>query len=427
MGRLKLTLFAAIGALLLALPAVGQNLGDQDYAPSSAIQVNTTTALADTNPAIDIDADGNYVVAWRQFSSSIYVRRFDSNLNPLGAPLQANNNTDGTSSDPDICVDDDGNFVVTWKRIPCCTADEIVLRRRVGETWSPQFDDESASTFHPVGSVRNEPAIACQDAGDFIVTWRGETNSDQDAIVAREYILGVGQGNEFRVNTVTTDPNLAPKIAMDGAGDFVIAWGQSDTDVDPRTATAPGTAPRGPIAGITTRRYLADATPLDTDQQLLFAHTGSLFSVDVSRQDSIGGDYAVVWEDSTANATAKLRRYTADGTEIGDTTFVPAGSYSGEIQPIGVFAGDNGEFLLATTGPDGSPPVEYQRYDDPLTEHGSPWLGPGGAGRLSGHDMVARSDGGMAIVWSDGTEIYVQQWIPALFADGFESGDTSEW
>ena len=422
MQRKSMFIAVTLIAGLVTATAWAQNLGDQDFAPSPSVQVNSITALSNTFPAIDIDPNGNYVVTWRQNSIAVNYRRFDANLVPQAGAFVVNNSTNYPVHDPDVCVDANGDFVVTWINDQCCTSSPTIERRsNVSDAWTGF--EEQLNVQWATGDVRKRPAIDCQDSQNFIVVWQGTTSDDGNAIAARQVVADVPQGaGEFRVNTYTANPNKSPSIGMDAAGDFVVAWGQDDSDIDnPLTARGPSQA------GITTRRYLADGTALDASQQLIHPHLGSVYSIDVARQaDVIGGDYAVSWEDTTASGQANLRRYSAGGIEIGNTSFTPTGSYSGDIHPLLVFDGPNGELLLSTGGPDGVPP-EYQRYDDPLTEHGDPWQGPGYTNRQRGYDIVARPNGGWAIVWSEGSEIYIQQWVPSLFADGFESGDTTEW
>src|SRR4051812_34746340 len=71
------------------------------------------------------------------------------------------------------------------------------------------------------------PTVAMDAAGDSVVVWGGADNQDGDSfgIFAQRYDpAGAPQGGEFQVNTYTPGAEDGPQIAMDGHGDFVVAW-----------------------------------------------------------------------------------------------------------------------------------------------------------------------------------------------------------
>ena len=83
-------------------------------------QVNTTTAGAQMNPSVSIDADGDAVVVWESQgqdpdgSWGIYGRRFDATGKPMGGEFRVNTNTANDQRKPAVSSDAFGNFVVVW-------------------------------------------------------------------------------------------------------------------------------------------------------------------------------------------------------------------------------------------------------------------------------------------------------------------------
>src|SRR2546423_1494815 len=75
-------------------------------------------------------------------------------------------------------------------------------------------------------SVQRSGKAAFDAAGDFVVVWQSSgQDGDGYGIYAQRYSsAGVPQGGEFRANTSTTGHQAGPAVAMDAAGDFVIAW-----------------------------------------------------------------------------------------------------------------------------------------------------------------------------------------------------------
>jgi hypothetical protein len=82
-------------------------------------QANTRKSNKQENPAIAMDAEGNFVVVWNSYlqdgsSNGIFGQRFDSNCNPAGDEFQINTETSGNQREPAVAMDAEGNFVVTW-------------------------------------------------------------------------------------------------------------------------------------------------------------------------------------------------------------------------------------------------------------------------------------------------------------------------
>ena len=66
-------------------------------------------------------------------------------------------------------------------------------------------------------------------AGDFVIAYQGYDSNSHGVFAQRFNASGVAQGSIFRVNTPQADNQGAPSIAMDSAGDFVIAWQDGGT------------------------------------------------------------------------------------------------------------------------------------------------------------------------------------------------------
>src|SRR5262249_45412675 len=122
-------------------------------------------------PSLAFDPTGKFVVTCAgPYTSEILARRFDAAGTPLGAPFQVNTYTTGTQDSPRVAVSAAGDFVIAWK-----------------ET-------------------------------------NGE-DGDGDGVYAQQFnAADQPQGGEFRVNTYTTGAQANPAVAMDAAGDFLVAW-----------------------------------------------------------------------------------------------------------------------------------------------------------------------------------------------------------
>jgi len=151
----------------------------------------------------------------------IYARMYDPSGVPQGNQFRVNSYTTGGQNRPDVAINAAGDFAVSW-----------VSSNQNGEAqgiYAQHYDASGA----PVGgeihvntsSVRQSPktSIAMRDAGDFVVTWEAAAGYE---VTARQFdATGVPQGGEFVINsTILPSVQEQPAIAMNAAGDFVVAW-----------------------------------------------------------------------------------------------------------------------------------------------------------------------------------------------------------
>jgi hypothetical protein len=77
-------------------------------------------------------------------------------------------------------------------------------------------------------SVQSRPAIDSDGDGDYVIVWVGPDRTATDFkshIHAQRFsAAGAKRGTEFEVNTVISEDQNYPSVAMDAAGNFVVAW-----------------------------------------------------------------------------------------------------------------------------------------------------------------------------------------------------------
>ncbi|MGH8631791.1 MAG: hypothetical protein ACREU7_13640, partial [Burkholderiales bacterium] len=83
------------------------------------IPVNTTTSNSQDNAAVAMDADGDFVVAWVSNSQDgsgygVFARRFNVDGTPATAEFRVNTETADDQFGPAVAMDADGDFVVAW-------------------------------------------------------------------------------------------------------------------------------------------------------------------------------------------------------------------------------------------------------------------------------------------------------------------------
>lgn len=192
--------------------------------------VNTTTAFAQSSPAIAMTPAGEFVIVWESdrqdtsTSSGIFAQRYAANGRALGQEFQVNTLADGEQENPAIAIDDDGNFVVVWESDGLDPGNTEIIAQRFdsdGDTIGNEFVVNTT-----LENDQTSPDISIDGDGNFLITWTNEGDGvAEDDIFARQFrVDGRPLTSEFRVNTFTDDDQRASAIAQNVLGDTVIVW-----------------------------------------------------------------------------------------------------------------------------------------------------------------------------------------------------------
>ncbi len=202
-----------------------RRFSDVDDPVASEFNVNMSTATSQKNPAVAMDSNGDFVIAWEDYSTGfdktdIQAQSFSSNGVATSTLLAINNTTLGHQLDPAVAMDADGDFVVTW------SDDYGIFARRYalnGDT-----NDIAEFAVNSDTGQRLDPAIAMSSAGNFVVTWSGQDNLDGEnslSVYARRFdTAGDPVGTDFLVPTSTDKTQNNPSVAIANDGQFTIAW-----------------------------------------------------------------------------------------------------------------------------------------------------------------------------------------------------------
>jgi hypothetical protein len=199
-------------------------------------QVNTYTTGNQFSAAVAMDSSGGFVVAWTSGTYynnapdgsgyGVFARRFASTGTPLGGEFQVNTYTTGNQEQPAVAVAPDGTFVVVWESGdyygPTQDGSRFgIFGRRFDATGTALGPDFQVNTY-TTGS-QADPALAMDAAGNFVVAWESDYYS-QNGIFAQHFTGGLPDGPEFQVSTPTTAFPDAPAVAAGADGRFVFAW-----------------------------------------------------------------------------------------------------------------------------------------------------------------------------------------------------------
>lgn len=194
----------------------------------AAIQVNTQTSGDQKEPAIEMDANGNYVISWISQDTTIAAQRFDSSGNRLGGELVlATASGDQILSENRLAMNAGGSFAAAWTAISASstTGDYDVYARRF---------DSSATPLAPTFRVNNNPATQTQEqrspavaidaSGRLLISWTNGTNNLANIFAQRYNADGSVDSTEFQVNRTVFDVRTFSQLALDDQGGFLALW-----------------------------------------------------------------------------------------------------------------------------------------------------------------------------------------------------------
>jgi len=367
-------------------------------------------------PSIAKDSSDNFIIAWvdiRDDCEDIYAQRFSNDGTALGSNFKVNDDTIGLfiHYSPSIATDAEGNFVITWTDYRsgfCC------------DIYAQRYSNEGT----PLGSnfiVNNSGAcmhhnsrVVCKKNGDFIITWgdaedggklREPFHQQQDRIIlepefskekkgtepdiyAQQYLSdGTPFGENFKVNDdVEYTYQERPDIAVDGNGNFIIAWEDQ----------------RNEIWDIYYQRYLSDGTPIGSnvkveDSIVSEIHWGASVSADEF------GNFVIAWRDHRNNKfDIFAQRFLHDGTQIGYNFQVNNDTNSSAKTNPAISVNSIGHFIISWSDhSSGDIDIYAQRYISNGMPYGNNYRIPNTANMQQYNQSVILYENMIYSTWQD--------------------------
>ncbi len=204
-------------------------------AQGGEIKVNTFTTNGQLSPSVAMDASGDFVVVWDSFSqepgsTGVYGQRYNAAGVPQGSEFHVNTFTADIQVIPDVSMDANGNFVVTWTSNLQDGSGFGIYAQRFNSAGVPQGGEFRVNAF--TTNSQQSPSVAMDASGSFVIAWGsfGQDGSSSGIYAHRYNAAGVPQGSEFRVNTFTTNHQILASVAVDTDGDFIVAWASDGQD-----------------------------------------------------------------------------------------------------------------------------------------------------------------------------------------------------
>jgi hypothetical protein len=404
---------------------------------------NTFTFGRQTLPDVSMATDGSFIVVWQDGTTEpgldgqdgsdggIRGQRFDSAGGRIGAEFQVNINTLGSQQVPKIRHDAVGNVLIVWQDAAATG------QPTVGRSFDPFLVPNGGEVELVPGPFRISD-LQFQPNGDFIVASGG--GSEGSNLTGQRFQLdGTPEGAEFQINTATYNTQKDPSIAVDGDGEFVVVWASDDVQFLAYNVKA--------------QRFDAQGSKIGQEFQVNTYSTFRQWFPDVAMDSQ--GDFVVAWNSQKANppddlspSAIQAQRFASDGSPVGVEFQVNSTTQTVEDLPQ-VAMRDDGSFIIAwETGKTPGDDVDNwgaiagQQFDSDGNRVGTEFLVNTYTPLIQDQPRIT-SDGGdrFVVVWSDSgiagyslaeqdgslNGVFGQRFENPIFADGFESGDTSSW
>jgi hypothetical protein len=332
-------------------------LYDAAGAVGPSFRVNTFTAGEQTEAAVAMDNSGNFVVTWSSNGQDgggwgVYGQRFNSAGAAQGGEFRVNVTTSGNQHQPAVAMDAAGNFVATWTSDNLDGTGTGIAARRYNAAGTALGGEVHVNAYTDGNQLYS--AVAMDDAGNYTVVWQSDyVPTSSIGIFAQRYnTAGGAVGTWFVVNTTTAGFQLTPSIGMSATGAFVVAWTSDSQDGSGRGIFAQRYSAAGAKAG---GEFGVNATTAGDQQYPSVAVENSgafVIAWESAAQDASGwGIYA--------------REYTAAGAPIGAEYRVNK-STAGDQRSAAVAMVGNGDFVAVWSGSGSADPsgVYSQSYKD---------------------------------------------------------------
>jgi hypothetical protein len=342
-------------ATTTATNIIAQRYNRRGEAQGTEFIVNNYETGDQNQPAVAMDSAGNFIVVWAgagaDDTDGVWARIFDRFGNPLGDQFRVNQYRANAQYSPKVAVDAVGNFVVTWSSYGQDGDKDGVYARLYNAFGQARSDEFRVNTT--TANYQRLSDVAMDDAGNFVVVWMsyGQDGSGY-AVMGRVFNAnGSARTGELRINQYTTNDQIDPRVAMDPSGNFVVTWSSFGQD--------------GSGYGVFARLYSPDGTAKGNEFRVNQTTLHWQYRPDVAMDRS--GNFTIVWMTSGQDNDLQndwgiyARMFTATGADY----VLPPKGHVGEFRVNAAVEGNQtdpaiamdavGNFIVAWAGPSTNP------------------------------------------------------------------------
>ncbi len=288
-----------------------------------------------------------------------------------GKQQLANTYTTSDQQRPAVAADGHGRAVVAWESLGQDGSHLGVFAQRFvdGVPAGPEFQVNSYTV-----SRQNFPAVAMDGAGNFVIAWRSSLQgSPGGTIFAQRYTAdGAKLGGEFQVgpDNSARDSQSEPQVAMNARGDFVIAWSNREVGAVAEALGQNNLEDRW----LEVRAYAPDGTPRIDPMRTTIIATDQYPRAPRVAMDA-DGNFVLVWASAGDATQLRAQHFDLNATALSPAYTVNEVAEGVDVDLATVAMNPDGQFAVAWEGHTyGYEPLGLylQRYSGPQTPVGSP-------------------------------------------------------
>lgn len=309
-------------------------------------RVNTYTMGYQWRPSIAMSSNGSYLITWSSEGQDsdgygIYAQPFTSNGTPIGSEFRVNNYTLNDQSNPSVAMNSSGCYIISWQSYGQDGDRTGIYAQLFANNNTPLGNEFRVNTN--TSDSQEWPSAAMSSNGSFLISWETFHSSENTSDIYAQRFTNNGTpiGNEFLVNTYITSQQSHPAVAMNSTGTFIIAWDSLDQD--------------GDGYGVYAQLYLNNGTKIGSEFQVNTYTTYYQYGQSVAMTKN--GDFIIAWDSigqDGSDGGIYAQQYSNNGTRVGNEFRVNTYTISYQILPS-VATDSIGNFVIvwASYGQDG--------------------------------------------------------------------------
>jgi len=181
------------------------------------IRIDSDNSNDAASPQIAMDGSGNAVVVWAQ-ANSIWAARYTAGVG-WGAATTISDGV-GNATAPQIAVDTNGDAVVVWQQLD-----------GIQNVWANHYlagwGWGTATTISDGAGNATAPQVAADTSGNAVAVW-AQSDGTRDNIMANRYLNGSGWGTAALIETDNNGAAAKPQVSVAADGNAIAVWQQSD-------------------------------------------------------------------------------------------------------------------------------------------------------------------------------------------------------
>ncbi len=304
----------------------------QAGSPSSTQQLVSKSTHDASAPSVAIDASGKVVVAWIDHTSGQYEVATRKRSERFSAPIEAGPTGAIPQTSTSVAIDNAGDILLGETK-------SVEGKDEALYAWQPAGGSFAATTVSEPGREGYLPVVAMDQAGDAVVAWEERSGASSSSTTLARALTRPAGGAFGAAQSLTDNSKYAfnVAVAIGGGGQPAVVWQRGTTSPPYVIEASTSASPVGPLGA----------------PQTISPASGN----DESPAIAVGGNGEVLatWEQRGATNTIDAASATA-GSSFAPATEVSA---NGSVGPSQVAMDAAGDALIAwTAAPGGAEAVD---------------------------------------------------------------------